>query len=388
MNELSTHIEYLLLNHDCVVVPQFGAFMTQQASAARSEEEQLFFPPLRRVRFNAGVTADDGLLVASVCACHDVDEPQAKRIIQTMVLNLRQQLLADGQVDFGSIGLFTQDEDGMVEFSACQAGAVSPDFYGLDVFQLPKVEINNKGSRANKHRLLLSRDESESHITIHINRRLLRHALTTAAAVMLCLLCTVPLRDSSNGGVREATLTTPLTTPHAVKPVSAPTPAPKVTPQSSTQVSSSELQTPTSPAVEPIAHPAGGNSVADTANVAPQPATAAEQTVQTAVKAEAPAPEAEAPMAEPAQQPKAIAPGEGAPVAYAIVLASNTSEVNARDFVARLQKMGYANARIYNNGRLMRVILDGYKTEEEALDAKHKLQWTHDGFDDAWLLRP
>ncbi len=434
MNELSTHIEYLLLTHDCVVVPQFGAFMAQQSSATHSEEEQLFFPPLRRVRFNADVTADDGLLVASVAACHDVDETQAKRLVQTMVLNLRQQLLADGQVDFGSIGLFTQDEDGRVEFSSCQAGAVSPDFYGLDVFQLQKVELINKGTRARRHRQLLSRDESESHITIHINRRMLRQAFTTAAAVMLCVLCTVPLRDSSNGGAREATLTYPVattTTVHATpgnadatpsKAVSTKAPAkapasdathkavvpqapnkpapatPAMPGKAETETAHAATATAKTPAAETVASKAHAKAATSTATVKSAPASAAPKAAPSATPAKAVPATAKASdntaaanssvHTATAKAETSIPSAEGAPAAYAIVLASNTSEANARDFVARLKAMGYDNARIYNNGRLLRVILDGYKTESAALDAKHRLQWLHDGFDDAWLLRP
>lgn len=76
-----------------------------------------------------------------------------------------------------------------------------------------------------------------------------------------------------------------------------------------------------------------------------------------------------------------------APSAYAVVLASATNRANASALVERLHGMGYANARIYDNGRLKRVILDGYTTEELALNAKRTLQRSHDGFDDAWLLR-
>lgn len=358
MNELSTHIEYLLLNHDCVVVPQFGAFMAMASSASRSDEEGLFFPPLRRVRFNADVTTDDGLLVTSIATAHGFNESSAKRHVQTLVLSLRQQLLADGQIDFGSIGIFTQDEDGHLEFSACQAGAVSPELYGLDAFVIPKVTTINKGTRARKSRLPLLRQDSDSHITIHISRRALRQALTTAAAVMLCVMLSVPLRNSTNDSQLAALTTPSMTISHAEE--------------------------------QPVAV------------IAPVEAT--EQHV--AVQAEAEQPKAEQPKKEQpkpeqpkAEQPKASAdknptaepvqPSEtSAPTAFAVVLASATSDANARSFVKELQDIGYTNARIYDNGRLKRVILDGYATEAEALNAKHELQWNYEGFDDAWLLRP
>ena len=65
-----------------------------------------------------------------------------------------------------------------------------------------------------------------------------------------------------------------------------------------------------------------------------------------------------------------------------------TSEANATALVNRMHGHGYKNARIYDNGHMRRVILEGYATEEAALNAKHVLQRSYDDFDDAWLLRP
>ena len=44
MIELSTHIEYMLLSHDEVSVPQLGTFIVRDMSSKRIDEEGIFLP--------------------------------------------------------------------------------------------------------------------------------------------------------------------------------------------------------------------------------------------------------------------------------------------------------------------------------------------------------
>lgn len=52
MIELAQHIEVLLLENDCVIVPGFGGFVAHYAPATHVKEESLFLPPTRTIGFN------------------------------------------------------------------------------------------------------------------------------------------------------------------------------------------------------------------------------------------------------------------------------------------------------------------------------------------------
>ena len=52
MIELAQHIEALLLENDCVIVPGFGGFVAHYAPATHVKEENLFLPPTRTIGFN------------------------------------------------------------------------------------------------------------------------------------------------------------------------------------------------------------------------------------------------------------------------------------------------------------------------------------------------
>ena len=67
MIELSRHIEMLLLENDCVVVPDFGGFIAHYQPARYVEEEGIFLPPLRTVGFNPQLTMNDGMLTNRTC---------------------------------------------------------------------------------------------------------------------------------------------------------------------------------------------------------------------------------------------------------------------------------------------------------------------------------
>ena len=47
---ISKHINELLYNHNCVIVPGFGAFLTKNIAASRNND--VFSPPKKTIAFN------------------------------------------------------------------------------------------------------------------------------------------------------------------------------------------------------------------------------------------------------------------------------------------------------------------------------------------------
>ncbi len=326
MNRLSTQIEYLLLSHNCVVVPQFGAFVTRENAARRIDAEGLFLPPNRVVRFNPSVTEDDGLLVGLIQKVNRCRVADAKRLIQKMVLNLRQQLLADGQVDFGTIGVFTQDEDGHVGFEPCQAGAITPEYYGLDAFSMPKLTMLQRNERVavrHKHIKEAQDADKDRHIVIRINRKSLRHAAMTIAAVFACALFLSPINFIS-------------------------TQTPNLASIFPTEWWSND-------AAEPAEH-----------NALVMEAKATVEKTEAATEIETPSAEADT---------------------YIIVLASNVSMKNAERYVSDLQERGYQNAAIHDNGKMLRVVLTGYATENDAYNMNSELHHKSKEFANTWVMK-
>ena len=90
MIELARHIEILLLENDCVIIPDIWRFYSALINLARYiKEENLYLPPVRTIGFNPQLTINDGLLVQSYMQAHHTDFPDATRMIEEEVAGLK-----------------------------------------------------------------------------------------------------------------------------------------------------------------------------------------------------------------------------------------------------------------------------------------------------------
>ena len=131
MIEMDRHIEILLLNNDCVIVPGYGGFMAHHVDARRDETDGSILPPMRTIGFNQKLTLNDSLLAQSYVEAYDISYPDAMRRIEDEVRELRQRIDIDGQYEFRDLGVINLNKDGHYEFTPCPAGILTPELYGL-----------------------------------------------------------------------------------------------------------------------------------------------------------------------------------------------------------------------------------------------------------------
>lgn len=159
MIQLGKHIEILLLENDCVIVPDFGGFMAHHLSARYEESEGIFLPPLRTLGFNPQLRLNDSLLAQSYVETYDISYPEALRRIAAEVEELKQWLVEKGHYEFNDLGTISLTADGRYEFTPCEAGILTPSLYGLSSFEMNKLGEST-----------LADDESVAQ-TIPLNRR-------------------------------------------------------------------------------------------------------------------------------------------------------------------------------------------------------------------------
>ena len=85
MLELVRHIEYLLTEHDCVLVPGLGGFVLQYVPARFSEDRKSIQPPGKQITFNSSLSYNDGLLAQSLMRTLDIDYGKAVAMIEHWV---------------------------------------------------------------------------------------------------------------------------------------------------------------------------------------------------------------------------------------------------------------------------------------------------------------
>ena len=104
MLRIVTHIERLLLVHDCVIVPKFGGFVHT-------------FRPLRKeIGFNMTLQHNDGLLPESYMQMHEVSYRQAQLMLEEDVEDIKNILQQYGKLSLGVLGSFSIGEEGQMIF--------------------------------------------------------------------------------------------------------------------------------------------------------------------------------------------------------------------------------------------------------------------------------
>ncbi|WP_302264670.1 hypothetical protein [uncultured Alistipes sp.] len=129
MYNLSLHIEYLLLHHDCVVVPGLGAFINVRHAARFDSVRRVWLPMTREVRFNGALSHDDGLLANSYARKNSVSFAEGRELLRRDTMQLREALESDGEITLGHLGILRLEEE-TVSFQPQQSAAQTARFMG------------------------------------------------------------------------------------------------------------------------------------------------------------------------------------------------------------------------------------------------------------------
>ena len=328
MKDLSQHIEYLLLDHDCVIYPQLGAFRATYVPSRWSQAEDLFLPPYRSVSFDAETKESDGLFETSLSRRYRVSPVDAEVMCAEYLDYIRQELAENGTMDLCSIGVFVQEnETDPLTFYPAPAGVATPALYGLDSLHMDPLSAEQRPTRRRGRRrsIVPTVKSDERNITIRISRHLANYVAATAASITLFFAFSTPVQNT-----------------HLNQPQSA----------------GSNLFLPSH--LMP--------SLQETPHIEPLAANEA----QAEPTSKAPGEEISAPA-----QPRG---------GYAVVLASAISMKNANAFVEDLKAEGY-NAEVYVKNDMVRVILPGYETAADVHRQIQQMKAKSRKYDKAWTLK-
>lgn len=135
MIDLSRHIELLLLDHDCVIVPELGAFIANNASACYNDAgDSMFLPPYRNICFNQNLVSNDGLLVQAYMNAYDTAYPEALKQMRQDIADTMRELDIRGRYELANIGVLHKGINGNITFSSVNSGILTPSLYGLYSF--------------------------------------------------------------------------------------------------------------------------------------------------------------------------------------------------------------------------------------------------------------
>lgn len=194
MIELAKHIEVLLLENDCVIVPGLGGFIAHNRPACIAGTDGKFIPPMRTIGFNPQLIMNDGLLVQSYMQAYSTDFPDATRKIERVVENLKDELYREGQVQLNRIGTIYYNMSGIYEFEPGNQACFTPCLYGLENFTFPLLteQVTHKAVEPERREAMFI-PRRKKHL---IHQRWIRNAVTAAATILLFFILSIPVENT------------------------------------------------------------------------------------------------------------------------------------------------------------------------------------------------
>lgn len=137
---IEAYIGQLLYKHQCVIIPNFGAFLTTNQSSLLIENSHGFFPPKKQIAFNINLKNNDGLLANHIAQAEECSYEKAVNTIQDEVLGWKKVLEETGFLFLKNIGSFSLYANGNIIFTPdTQCNYLKPSF-GLTTFISPVIK--------------------------------------------------------------------------------------------------------------------------------------------------------------------------------------------------------------------------------------------------------
>ncbi|KAA9339834.1 hypothetical protein F0P96_04250 [Hymenobacter busanensis] len=129
--QLSDHIQRLLRDHDCVIIPDFGGLIADYEPARLHPVRHTLTPPTKRVAFNQALTRNDGLLVDALSRATGLTAGMARQQVREAVAAMQQELEAQQRTELPGIGVFRRATGRGLDFEYTGATNLLPASYGL-----------------------------------------------------------------------------------------------------------------------------------------------------------------------------------------------------------------------------------------------------------------
>lgn len=147
---LDKYIGELLFLHDCVIIPDFGGFVTNYAPAKIHPVQHTLSPPSKKIAFNKKLQNNDGLLASFISKEETISYAEANKSIQSQV-EIFNTILKDGKkVILKNIGVLYFDVEKNLQFEADTNINYLPDAFGLVAVQSPAIKRENIQKRIEK----------------------------------------------------------------------------------------------------------------------------------------------------------------------------------------------------------------------------------------------
>jgi nucleoid DNA-binding protein len=115
--DISKHIHTLVKFHECVIIPDFGGFISNYKPAVYNPASHSFSPPSKEIVFNKKITKNDGLLINYLVESENISYNEAHRVVVSFVENTQKKLNKGQTIEWEELGSLKLDRTGSLEFT-------------------------------------------------------------------------------------------------------------------------------------------------------------------------------------------------------------------------------------------------------------------------------
>ena len=133
------YINELLYRYDCVIVPNFGGFITNKIGAKVNSFTHTFHPPTKQITFNTHLKQNDGLVVSYIAAVENISFEKALAKINASVASWNESL-KNGAVVFENIGALAFNEKKQLIFEPQKEHNFLTNSFGLSTVSSPAIK--------------------------------------------------------------------------------------------------------------------------------------------------------------------------------------------------------------------------------------------------------
>ena len=144
MNTVQNHIKELLFEQDCVVIPEFGGFVTNFDCAKIDGSNRFITPPQKWLAFNSLLKNDDGLLSNYIAQEEQITREQANLKIKSFVENTKRYINFDKTYQIDGLGIFSQNEENKIQFQPQTTNFHSESFGMENIFLKKSANMQNE----------------------------------------------------------------------------------------------------------------------------------------------------------------------------------------------------------------------------------------------------
>ncbi|MAJ31722.1 MAG: hypothetical protein CMC18_03585 [Flavobacteriaceae bacterium] len=134
--DIGTYISNLLYSKPFVVMPEFGAFVTNASGAASFADQSHLMPPHKSIGFNPYLQENDGVLCKHIAQKEDKSLAEIEQRVTELIKNWQSKLALGEKVQIEGLGVLEKSNDNIVVSSFAKQSLLKSS-YGLGVVEIP-----------------------------------------------------------------------------------------------------------------------------------------------------------------------------------------------------------------------------------------------------------